>query len=733
MQFTKKSDILPGTQTDHSMVFLELQFDLAVRGPGYWKFNTSLLNDAAYIDRINGVLDVQMNQQYKDKKTTWEMVKLSMRGSTIQYVSRKKKAKNNELHALQHKLKQKEDKLINIPASLAQSELHHINLIQQDIKEILTERAKGSVMRARSKFEYSAERPSKYFLNLEKRNFCRKTIYRLELDNGTIISDPKEILQAEKEFYEKLYTSSIEPDLEYVQNTDVPQISKEMYDLLESDITLDEIEKAVFALPNGKAPSTDGIPIEFYKAFWNKIRYLIKDLFDEISLTSKFHISARQGIISLLEKPGKNFLRLKSWRPLTLLNSNYKIFSKVLVTRLHMVLQTVIHSTQTGFLKGRHLTENIMKLMNIIEHCDRTRESVVVISVDFEKAFDKLEFGAAVASLKTFGIGPKFIHLIKILYNGNNCAVLNNGFWSDWIYPTRGTKQGDPISPLIFTATAEILGIKLRTNVKIAGIEVNGETLLNAQYADDTWLALEPTSENIDNALEELQNFETYSGLTINFEKSTAFVLGPLRGADAKFYTVKQLFWSDGPVKILGIHVHPDPEILYNENFKSSLLKIKEILSMWNNRSLSFQGRIVVVNSLISSLLVHKFLALPTPKQEFFSEYKAIISHFIRNAKTPRIRYAKLIQNYQYGGLKLIDLYAKNISLKASWILSDREGHGHKAVLYKSHFPSTKAFTKTFLLERHHCIHRLINHVYTKGQALCYSLPHDMVAARIKH
>ena len=79
-----------------------------------------------------------------------------------------------------------------------------------------------------------------------------------------------------------------------------------------------------------------------------------------------------------------------------------------------------------------------------------------------------------------------------------------------------------------------------------------------------------------------------------------------------------------------------------------------------------------------------------------------------------------------------------NLSTGQYWLnfdgqkgMSDREGHGHKAVLYKSHFPATKAFTKTFLLERHHCIHRLINHVYTKGQALCYSLPHDRYHAGI--
>ena len=305
---------------------------------------------------------------------------------------------------------------------------------------------------------------------MEKRNFCNKTIYRLQLDDGSIITNPKEILKAEKDYFASLYSTALEPDLEYVANLNAPQISEDMKNWLESDITDNEIDKAVSSLANGKAPSTDGLPIEWYKVFWPKIRHLMYDLYREVIDMGVFHITARQGVITLLEKPDRHEPTLKSWRPLTLLNSDYKILSKVLSNILHSALSTVVNRSQTGFLKGRYMSENVIKLLNLIEHCNRNEESAVVISIDFEKAFDKLEFVAALESLKVFGIGPRFILYVKTLYNKSCSTVINNGYWSEWFTPTRGTHQGDLILTLIFTATAEVLGIKLHTNVEIAGV-----------------------------------------------------------------------------------------------------------------------------------------------------------------------------------------------------------------------------------------------------------------------
>ena len=275
----------------------------------------------------------------------------------------------------------------------------------------------------------------------------------------------------------------------------------------------------------------------------------------------------------------------------------------------------------------------------------------------------------AYESLHVFGITDEFIDLIKILYTNPTSTVINNGFWSEWINPNRGTRQGDPISSLIFTATAEVLGIKLHANIKIAGIDTGGDVLLNVQYADDTWLALEANEENINNALNELKKYEEYSGLTINFDKSTAFILGPLRDTDAKFYTMKQLFWSNGPIKILGLYYHPDWKIMHYENYDRTLLKMRELLDNWLYRSLTIPGKIVIINFLISSLLIYKFMSLPSPSKEFFSEYKRMIIDFLWSKKTPKICYNKLVQSYKSGGLKLVDLALKDRALKASWVL----------------------------------------------------------------
>ena len=342
---------------------------------------------------------------------------------------------------------------------------------------------------------------------------------------------------------------------------------------------------------------------------------------------------------------------------------------KVLADRLHQILQKIIHHSQTGFLASCHIAENILKMMNLIKFCDRTKQLAIVVSLDFEKAFDKIEWEAVYEVLLAMGFSKTYVKMIRVLYKKPLTTVMNNGYWSDWFSPTRGNRQGDPISSLLFTVVVEALGIRIRANLDIKGIYMNQVELLSVQYADDMWVALDPAEENVNNLLKELKQFTKFSGLTINYEKSVAFTLGSLRDSDAKFYTMKKLFWSDGPVKILGIYIHPEWDKMLKMNFYDALKKIKAVLSNWTNRSLSIPGKIVIVNSLVSSLLVYKFLALPSPDPAFFSEYKHLITQFIWNSKIPRIRYSKKIQRYENAGLKLTNLEAKDQALKASWVI----------------------------------------------------------------
>ena len=148
-----------------------------------------------------------------------------------------------------------------------------------------------------------------------------------------------------------------------------------------------------------------------------------------------------------------------------------------------------------------------------------------------------------------------------------------------------------------------------------------------------------------------MEYFEKFSGLRINPKKCSVLKMGPFKDTDTKYYTLKQLYWSPGPVKILGVQMHTNPQLVYEYNFEPLLHKAEDILKDWRNRQLTIIGKITVLNTLVSTLFIHKFMALPTPPREFFGKYKELVLSFLWNNKKPKIPYNKLIQAYDKNGL----------------------------------------------------------------------------------
>ena len=350
-------------------------------------------------------------------------------------------------------------------------------------------------------------------------------------------------------------------------------------------------------------------------------------------------------------------------------------FCKILALRLQKALPLIIHPDQVGFIKGRHLAEDIMKLLNLMEYCELNKNSSIILTLDFEKAFNKLEWNAIYKAYDLFEIGPKFKNYVKTLYSQPVSCSINNGNWSEFYTLTRGTRQGCPLSALNFVITIEILGIKLRINPEIKGVDLNSYEIRNNHYADDLWIALDPTSENIDAVLRELEKFRKFSGLTTNYEKSTAMIIGPLRDTDMKFYMQKQLAWAhkDKAITILGMKIHPDWKVVLHKNYYKLLNKMELILKKWVHRSLMIMGKITLLNNLIATQLTHKFLALPTPDRNFFTKYRQLITKFLWGDAIPKIAYQKLIQKHEKGGLALTDIEAKNHALKTFWITKWRK------------------------------------------------------------
>ena len=172
-QFVQNIEVLPSTNSDHSLICLKLGFNVHKKGPGFWKFNNSLLYDLEYLDKINKLLDCELAQEkcYTSKRDHWEIIKLAIRNSTLQYSARKQKSSRNKLAVLERKLLYWQDQ--------ADTGIYHkvderVEQLRKEVNLIKTEKAKGAIMRCRKNWHELAEKPTKYFLNLEKSNFNKK-------------------------------------------------------------------------------------------------------------------------------------------------------------------------------------------------------------------------------------------------------------------------------------------------------------------------------------------------------------------------------------------------------------------------------------------------------------------------------------------------------------------------------------------------------------------------------
>ena len=220
-------------------------------------------------------------------------------------------------------------------------------------------------------------------------------------------------------------------------------------------------------MASDKTPRTDGLPAEFYKAvFWEEIEGYLLNVLNGAYEKRCLSISQRRGLITLLPKKNKPANLLKNWRPTTLLNCDYKIAAKSIANRIKKFLPNIINNDQTGFLKNRFIGENIRLIESIINHTNTEQIPGLFLFVDFEKAFDSIEWSFIQKTLRHFNFGTSLVSWVKLFYTNRSSCVLNNGWASDFFSLHRGVRQGCPLSPYLFILGAEILGNAVRRDIE---------------------------------------------------------------------------------------------------------------------------------------------------------------------------------------------------------------------------------------------------------------------------
>ena len=427
----------------------------------------------------------------------------------------------------------------------------------------------------------------------------------------------KVILQEQSKFYDKLYTSNKNVAFAY-EAENIPKVSEDQKQLLSTEITVEEIGVAIRDMPRNKTPGSDGIPADFYKLFFIKMKWMLLKLFQQCYKNSRLHNSACMGVITLIPKKDRDLLLIKNWQPITLLCCDYKIISKVISSRVKLTLDNVINEQQKAFIQGRNIAHNIRKTLDIQDIVRSEGLAAVMIAIDFEKAFDKIEHRSMLEAFKIFNFPEYVVHWIRILFTDMRLSTINNGYTSPSFLPSRGLYQGNPIGPYAFIILVELLAINLRANKEIKGIQLGKVNYLLSMFADDLNLFMHFEQQSWQAALNEFTKFSEISGLQINYEKTTVYRMGSIRFSNAKFYSSRKLNWTNDPIPNLGIIIAHHRKMLLQENYDPILDRVKVLLDVWNKRHLSLFGKITILNALVVSLFVYKLQVLPSPTELFF-------------------------------------------------------------------------------------------------------------------
>ena len=445
------------------------------------------------------------------------------------------------------------------------------------------------------------------------------------------------------------------PDEDFFNSIDTPKLSEEEKSFLDQPLSKQELYDVIKTIKTNKTPGFDGLPIEFYIVLWPDICDLLLNAYNFSFSHGLLSQSQRNGIITLLPKKDKDPLYIKNYRPITLLTVDYKILAKCLANRLKRCMDHLIHSDQSGFLKGRYIGTNIRLILDVIEYANENNLPGSIVLLDIEKAFDSVKHGFLLQVLKHFNFSDKFITWIKTIYSGRVSYVMNNGFLTDRIQMEKGIFQGCPISPYLFLFVIEIMASLIRHNAQIKGFVVNNQEVKISLLADDSVCFLDGSQESFTQLFETLNVFSKFSGCKINLNKTEAVWIGSKRGC-LDFPAIGEgISWKTNHFKTLGITLSLNINSIFDLNYKVRLKQIEQTINCWRMRNLSLIGKICVIKTLVLPQLLYLFsvLCIKIPPS-FFKELNRIFYRFIWNGGRDRVQRKLMCNDFRHCGLKMI-------------------------------------------------------------------------------
>jgi hypothetical protein len=298
--------------------------------------------------------------------------------------------------------------------------------------------------------------------------------------------------------------------------------------------------------------------------------------------------------------------------------------------------------------------------------CEEQKINGLMINIDFEKAFDTLNWEHLYRVMEYLNFPKQIINWTKTIYNNIETCITNNGHISQFIQPQRGVRQGCPLSPYLFIIAMEMMNRWLRKVME--GYELrdkdNNNLLIN-QFADDTSIMLNESRGALRLLFKNLETYGLISGLKINIEKTEIITLGEIKREDLPKQHRKYI---KNQVKYLGAIITTDEKETTKLNMDEATKKIDQLINTWKNRKMPISGKIAIIKSLLIPQLTYYISIMTSPTKEQIKEINKKLYNFINNGKNEKIKRNIIIGDYKDGGYKMIDLECFIKGIKLRWM-----------------------------------------------------------------
>jgi hypothetical protein len=661
-------EVLPRTTSDHHPIQVTFSNSHTTR----WPKTSCFRFEAEWTkNKEHGAVIKQVWRPKKRWEHPWQTIQSNLSGCRRSLKQWVRVQKNLVEQTVIEKLKE----LHSIQTAVLEDTWEEEYRLNDEINNLLEREDLKWRQRAKESWLQFGDHNTMYFHACASQKKQRSHILRIKDSTGRWCSTEKDVETAFVSYFSELFTAGTEVEMEATLDAVDSRITREMNQKLLIDFSEEEISAALNQMSTLKAPGQDGFSAFFYQANWATIKQEVCSAILHFLNTGDLDCRIHTTFIALIPKvqcPES----VMDFRPISLCNVIYKLISKVLANRLKLVLPDIISCSQSAFIPGRLITDNIIaafETMHTMQSRMWSKVGYMGVKLDMSKAYDRVEWKFLQAVMHRMGFDESWIRLVMQCVVSVKYSVLINGNPVGEIRPSRGIRQGDPISPYLFIICAEAFSAlisKAGNNGVISGVPTSprGPKISHLFFADDNILFCKANGVEWRRLMKIIGTYEQASGQKLNLQKTSVFF-------SRNFYLERrqEILRLSGLTETHRIDAYLGLPTFVGRSrtqaFQHIKAKVLQRLNNWKVHFLSQAGKEVLLKAVVQAIPTYCMGVFQLPIS-LCKEVNAMMqsfwwSHMSKTSKIHWMRWDCMGKSKAAGGLEFRDLVIFNQALLA--------------------------------------------------------------------